>query len=227
MKLYLADEEKLNSYSLPEKPEESFLFSYISSLTNIEVFFNIYANDNEWYIKNNDDFVINDTNTDMKLEVFKYYKIKIKGVQENLYLYTYPTYNDNYKDIVTENINKITIGKEQNNSIVYQNQITKGSHVSITSENNLYYIETINNENDKNIKTNAYLNSRIINKKTLLNFGDVIFINNLKIIWMNGFIRTFDTMENVLFANNLIITSSNIVDNSQYLKYDMKENNIE
>ena len=43
MKLYLADEEKLNSYSLPEKAEESFLFSYTSSITNIEVFFNIYA----------------------------------------------------------------------------------------------------------------------------------------------------------------------------------------
>ena len=29
MKLYLADEEKLNVYNLPEKVAESFLFSYI------------------------------------------------------------------------------------------------------------------------------------------------------------------------------------------------------
>ena len=41
MKLYLADEEKLNVYNLPEKVAESFLFSYIPSLTNIEVFLNM------------------------------------------------------------------------------------------------------------------------------------------------------------------------------------------
>ena len=97
MKLYLADEEKLNSFSLPEKPEESFLFSYTSSITNIEVFFNIYAKNEKWYIKNNEDFIINDTNMDTQLENFSYYTIKIKGNPNPLFLYTYPSYNEKYK----------------------------------------------------------------------------------------------------------------------------------
>ena len=61
MKLYLADEEKLNSFSLPEKPEESFLFSYTSPSTNIEIFFNVFEKDNNWYIKQNEDFIINES----------------------------------------------------------------------------------------------------------------------------------------------------------------------
>ena len=161
MKLYLADEEKLNSYTLPEKPEESFLFSYTSSITNIEVFFNIYAKDEKWYIKNNEDFIINDTNMDTLLEDFKYYKIKIKGIPINLYLYTYPNYNDNYKDIAIENIEKITIGNAASNSIVYQNSITQATQISIATENNIYYIENVEIENETPIKTNTYLNNRI------------------------------------------------------------------
>ena len=59
MKLYLADEEKLNTFNLPQKVSESFLFSYTPNFTNIEVFFNIYSKDGSWYIKNNDDIIIN------------------------------------------------------------------------------------------------------------------------------------------------------------------------
>ena len=33
--IVFTDEEKLNTFSLPEKPEESFLFFFFSSLTNI------------------------------------------------------------------------------------------------------------------------------------------------------------------------------------------------
>ena len=59
MKLYLADEEKLNTFDLPQKVGESFLFSYIPNFTNIEVFFNIFSTDNSWYLRNNDDITIN------------------------------------------------------------------------------------------------------------------------------------------------------------------------
>ena len=226
MKLYLADEEKLNSYTLPEKPEESFLFSYTSSITNIEVFFNIYAKDEKWYIKNNEDFIINDTNMDTLLEDFKYYKIKIKGITTSLYLYTYPNYNDSYKDIATENIEKITIGNAANNSIVYQNPITQATQVSITTENNIYYIENVEIENEKPIKTNTYLNNRILKKKTPLNSGDIIFINNLKIIWMNNFIRLYNSTDKINLSPNMVVKNIDVVDNSQYLNYDMKENTI-
>ena len=219
MKLYLADEEKLNSYSLPEKAEESFLFSYTSSITNIEVFFNIYAKNEKWYIKNNEDFIINDTNIDTPIDNFNYYTIKIKGNPNPLFLYTYPSYNEKYKNISTENIENISIGTDSSNSIVYQNPITAQKHVVIAKENNNYYIES-----NPECKTNCYLNNRIVNEKKILNLGDILFINNLKIIWMNNYIRLFIPQDNLSYSPNMVEIKNEEVDNEQYLKYEMKEN---
>lgn len=219
MKLYLADEEKLNSYSLPENPEESFLFSYTSSITNIEVFFNVYAKNGKWHIKNNEDFIINNTNTDTELENFNYYTIKIKGNPNYLFLYTYPTYNNNYKNISTKNINQLTIGTENSNSIIYDNAITAPEHVIINKEDNNYYIQS-----NQDAKTNCYKNNRIIDEKKVLNLGDIIFINNIKLIWMNEYIRLFIPQDNLSYSPNMSILPNEEENNEKYLNYDMKEN---
>ncbi|MGM9877630.1 MAG: type VII secretion protein EssC [Bacilli bacterium] len=221
MKLYLANEIKLSSYNLPEKPEESFLFSYTSSITNIEVFFNVYSKDNNWYIKGNEDFIINGAVTDTLLEKYKFYTVKVKGVIETLYLYTYDTYNDNYKDILIDNIETLTIGSGSNNSILYANVITEQEHIKIYKENNSYYLEP-----NISSKANVYINNRIIKKKYYIEIGDIIFLNNLKLIWMGTFIRIYIPFDTVSFAQNLNIKEQEIINNDNYLNYDMKENNI-
>ena len=121
---------------------------------------------------------------DTPLDNFSYYTIKIKGNPNYLFLYTYPSYNERYTNISTENIENISIGTNTSNSIVYQNPITDQKQLIITKENNLYYIET-----NPESKTNCYLNNRIVDEKKILNLGDILFINNLKIIWMNNHIR--------------------------------------
>ena len=220
MKLYLADEEKLNSYTLPEKAEESFLFSYTSTLTNIEVFFNIYAKDDRWYIKNNDEFMINESNADTLLENYCHYTVKIKGNPNYLFLYTSDSYNNNYQDISTENINEISLGKAQGNSIVYNDMITDDKQLIISLKEDLYYIEA-----NQESKTKVYLNTRALTEKTILEFGDIIFINNLKFIWMKNYFRLFSQTNRISFSDTLKILDKQMIDNSQYLIYDMKENN--
>ena len=91
MKLYLGDEEKLTSFSLPQKAEESFLFSYVSNITNIESFINIYAQDDMWFIKNKEDIEILFNSTDVQLDEFGIYEMKVKGVVNPVFLYCYPT----------------------------------------------------------------------------------------------------------------------------------------
>ena len=98
MILYLADEEKINTFQLPQKVEESFLFSYVPNFTNIEVFLNVVSKDNKWHLKNNDDIQVALSEGDIELDNYKNYKIKIKGVVDDFYLYTYDSYNDNFKD---------------------------------------------------------------------------------------------------------------------------------
>ena len=220
MRLYLGDEEKITSFSLPEKAMESFLFSYTSNITNLESFINIYSNNDAWFIKNKEDIEVLFHSNDVQLEEFKIYELKIKGVQKPLFLYTYPTYNENYRDIKLEGINLITIGSQNNNSIIYQNDYMDPTELSITFENGLYFISQT-----PETRNNLYVNGRIVTTKTQLLVGDTIFINNLKIIWMNNFFRIYSTSDLVMISKGLSIASNPVQDNSKFLKYERENNN--
>lgn len=218
MKLYIADKEKLTTYDLPEKISESFLFSYTPVTTNIEVFISIYSKDGSWYIKDTDDFTINNKDEDIKLDSYETYMIKFKGSVDSVYLYTYEGYNNNYQDILIENIDNITIGSSPQNSVIYSNNLTAPTHITIKSEENAKYL------NVTEFETKIYVNKRIVENKKLLYTGDTIFLNNLKMIWMGSFIRVFFPKDNVSFNNNILIKDKETIDNSQYLNYNMKEN---
>ena len=157
MKLYLADNEKLNIFELPTKISESFLFSYTPDSTNIEVFLNIYSKDNKWFIKSNDEILINDSLEDIQLDLYKNYRVKIRDKEEEIYLYTYDNYLDDYKDIILDSLNTVTIGSKVTDSISYTTNTILPNQVKITYEDNNYYIE-----NDKNAKTNLYINKKNI-----------------------------------------------------------------
>ena len=175
MRLYLGDEEKLTSFSLPENVEESFLFSYTSNITNIESFINIYAQDEQWYIKNNEDIEVLYNSSDVLFDVFNINEIKVKGVNSPIFLYSYPTYNENYRDIKLDGVTSIFIGKKNNNSIIYQNEYMEDTELSITVLNGVYYVEQA-----KETKSRIYINNRIVKGKTPITVGDTLFVNNLK-----------------------------------------------
>ncbi|MBQ6285218.1 MAG: type VII secretion protein EssC [Bacilli bacterium] len=223
MKLYLADEEKINTFNLPEKVEESFLFSYTPNFTNIEVFLNITSSDNNWHLKRNDDIQFKENANDILLENYKHYKIKIKGNPHEFYLYTYDSYNNNYRDYSYSGIDTITIGNNTSDTIVYGDELAIAKQVVISIKEGFAYI-TCNEES----KANLYINKRKITKETLLYNGDTIFINNIKIIWMGTFFRMFLTDVDFSISSILQnITDNNVTDNSSFTDYKIKENDIE
>ena len=221
MKLYLADEEKLNTFDLPQKVGESFLFSYIPNFTNIEVFFNIFSTDNSWYLRNNDDITINSSEGITKLESYKNYEIKIKGIVNPFYLFTYETYNNNYQDILIDNLNSFTIGSDNSDSIKVNNNMISAKNLTITKENEIFYIEVLSDS-----KINLYVNKRRIQNKTMISNGYTIFFGNIKIVWMNNFIRVFLTNDNIIFNSDLQLKSKETIDNLQYLNYNVGENDV-
>lgn len=220
MKLYLADDEKLNTFTLPEKIAESFLFSYTPDFSNIEVFMNIYAKDNSWYFKNNDDVKLDGDNPtgEKKLSTYEIHEIQIKGVHTKFKLFSYPICNNNFVDKNTENISEITIGKDSNNDIIYNNSLTLDNHAKIYIEEGTYFIET----QDENAY--IYLNKIRVKAKSVINVGDIIFINGLKIVWMRSFIRLYLANDNVSFSTKLLDKEKTTVDNTPFLNYDMPEN---
>ena len=136
MKLYLADNDKLNTFELPTKVSESFLFAYTPDSINTELYLNIYSKDEKWYIKSNEDIMINDTFDDVQLDYYKYYRIRIKNQEKQLFLYTYDNYSNEYKDVILDNLNTITIGSKVTDSISYESGITIQNQVLIFNENN-------------------------------------------------------------------------------------------
>ena len=220
MKLYLADEEKLNVYNLPEKVAESFLFSYIPSLTNIEVFLNIYSNEGKWYFKNDDSIKCTSGKDNIAFENYRCYNLKIIGSNYDYYMFTYPI-NDTFNEfVINDNIEEIKIGNSSESDIIF-GSLANSTECTITKEKGLYYI---NQPNEKGV---TYVNRRRITSKTILSVGDIIFIKNVKIIWMKTFIRIYSSIENISLSPKLNnYKEKNKISNKQFLDYDCGENDV-
>ena len=172
-----------------------------------------------WFIKNKEDIEILFNSTDVQLDEFGIYEMKVKGVVNPVFLYCYPTYNEAYKDIKLDGVTNIFIGKKNNNSIIYQNEYTDDTEVIISVVNGFYYVEQT-----KDTKSRIYLNNRIVKTKTPITVGDTLFINNLKIIWMNTFFRIYSTSDLVMISKGLTIATNPLEENSKHLNYTHEEN---
>jgi hypothetical protein len=135
----LSDNEKLNIFNLPENIDESFLFSYTPTSTNIEIFLNINSKDNNWYFKNDRLVKINE-DVEVKLEELKTYQLKILGTNSEFFLFTNPSNNKIHFDVSIQNMNIIKIGKSPECDLIYNNELTNDVQCIITEENGLYYI---------------------------------------------------------------------------------------
>ena len=195
MVIYIADNQKLEKFKLPEKIEESFLFKYVPNTGNSEYFINIFANDNKWFFKNSDNITLqfietNQIETNTVLEVDKYYKLSIEGCNSNPILFCRNEYSENYKVFAT-NVYPITIGNSSENTIDYGNRLTLANHLSINFENETWSL-VCNND----INSFAYVNNVRV-KQAILKRGDTIFINGMLIIWMGEFIKICDINQKI------------------------------
>ena len=181
MKLLILDEDKLTKFLLPNLIEETYLIHYKADNSDIENTITIESNNNEWQIKSNGsvDIIENNTIKDFAiLKEYMYYYLKINTLSKIVILYAVPSIVYENYELSTNNLSNITIGSSKDCNISYSNQLTKDIHAKITFNNNWYIIS--------NKECNTYLNERRISK-SILKLGDVVFINGLKIIWMNNY----------------------------------------
>ncbi|MBR4262369.1 MAG: type VII secretion protein EssC [Bacilli bacterium] len=185
MKLYLVDTEKLYTFDLPNKVNGSFLFSF-RGINNIENTINIDAVDEKWVIKSNGnvDVIANSTKIESAtLRDYIEYKLQVGGRKNIDYLYAMPSYDENvYKYEVKNSITTITIGKV-NCNISYNNEQLLPAQLNISRSGNDWYVVPAQSDT-----ASSFLNNKKIKIATKIYTGDVIFINGLKIIWMNKFL---------------------------------------
>ena len=197
MRLLILDEKKLAKYDLPTEIEETFLIHYKSDNSDIENVITVEAINNEWQLKSNGsvDIIENNNIKDLAaISEYQYCNLKINSVGKIVILYCVPSIENKNYELSTSNLSSITIGKSNNCNICYSNSLTKDVHAKLVSDNNNWYVVT-------NKEYLVYLNGRKI-LKSLLKLGDVIFINGLKIIWMNNYI-IINNPNNVILIKGL------------------------
>ena len=174
MKILLFRENRIVPFILPKSG--NFWVTDINENNEEQNLINVENKENGWFLKSNFETKIIENNfeiDEIKLENNRFYKIKSKD--EIKLLYVEPTIEENYKYYRILK-NEIKIGSNDNNSIIIKSLNDVQAKIVISSK---IEFENMNN----NIK--AYLNNNLITKRTV-DYGDILFINGLKIIFLKG-----------------------------------------
>ena len=196
MKIYLLDNKVINMYSLPRKIEDSYLINYISE-NGLEENINIIAKDGHWEINSTPEtsFIKNGNKINSEvLENNSTYQIKFSDLQDSLMFYCLET-PVAFSEYSLSSINQVTIGKDPNNTIYYNNSLTNATCARITKQNGYWYLD--NYDNDQPIYINGYKVA-----KKILKLGDTIFINGLKIIWLDSKIKINTPQDELIIKLN-------------------------
>ena len=225
MKIFITDKFKITKFNLPEKIEDSFLIPYKEKNKKKEKFVTIEGENGAWYLKSNGDVNIAtgafaDTKVILDNNKYSHHPLKVLGSIDNVILFAMPSMaNDAYK-LEFSGLNSITIGKSTKCNISYKNDLTDDIHAEIKKVENDWYITT-----SKDDKYRTYLNyERVIASK--LSIGDVIFINGLKIIWMEKFIK-INNPNRLISIAGLKPYQGMIVDNTKYGKVSDEDENVD
>ena len=105
--------------------------------------------------------------------------IILKGINELFILYCSPTYEQNFTHLNIKNATEFFIGKGYHNHISYSNKMISDIHARIFFYDGRWMIENM----DSNFGT--FVNYKpVLNERTILFNGDIIYIMGLKIIIM-------------------------------------------
>ena len=188
MRLYIQEKNNLVKFNLPAKVDGSMLFSYKSSDSGIENSINIDTANGKWILKSNGNVNIVFNNAilpEIELEDYMCVPLSVSGRNDYICLFCLPSIEEAEYSYSIEGIDTVTIGKDQNNSIMYDQNMMLPNHAILKLQNNVWYITPTNY--DANIY--IYVNNKRVVSPTPIFIGDVIFMNGLRLVWMQKFIK--------------------------------------
>ena len=212
MLISILDNERIVKFNLPENSEETYLIKYRPVGSNIEKDLNLISKDNKWYIKSNgsiDAVRDNKIVDEALLELHTKCLLSVSGQKIYSILYC-SSYNEDTKKYTFPNIEKITIGKNANCTISYNDTLMAPEHATIYTQGGKWYIKSSELE-----WARTYVNDIRIDAKELKT-GDVIFIDGIKIIWMTNFLLINNPNSTVSINNQLRVLENGKINNSDY-----------
>lgn len=227
MKLMLLDKEKITKMTLPEEVDGVFIMKYRPVASKVIKELSVEAHDGNWCVKSNEIFNIvvdNQIVLNTALHEYMHINVFLIGLDTMLDLYCLPTIDSNYS-LMTICTTQLLIGSTNQCAIVFNNDNTNAVYAGIVNNNSSWYIAKPDEGNNIPI----YLNDKIVTQSTYIKSGDIIFINGVKIIWMNSFIHVCG-LPNTITFNSLYLTNYDLAtdyDNQQYTPINEEESNIE
>ena len=122
MRLYIQEKNNLVKFNLPAKVDGSMLFSYKSSDSGIENSINIDTANGKWILKSNGNVNIVFNNAilpEIELEDYMCVPLSVSGRNDYICLFCLPSIEEAEYSYSIEGTDTVTIGKDQNNSIMY------------------------------------------------------------------------------------------------------------
>ena len=222
MKVYLLDDKRITKCNLPSKVEEDFLINYSDEETDKDNILTIEANNGRWFIRSNGSInIVNGDHVEPEvvLENYSYHYLKVLGKKNYVVLFSMPSQESELYTLSYNSLNEIKIGNDQTANICFKNMLTTPSNATIYKENDSWYLKA-----GESLKLPIFVNDAKVSQ-TKLKYGDLIFINGLKIIWMKDYIKINNPGKKVTVTGLAAYNIPLSVDNS-YTPVSDEENSI-
>lgn len=185
MRIYLAHAMRLTKFDLMENSDDFFSYNYhVPGMKNSSLI-TFERIDNLWYIKSNGTVNVIENNIivqSRQINLYECINLKILGCNHYISLYALPSGDEKLFKLAVNDMQVINIGSSPQSNIYYSLPAIAPIHATIKKNQNVYVIQSCEDQ-----KFSVYVNGDRIGSK-VLKMGDTIFINGLKIIWMNQFI---------------------------------------
>lgn len=219
MRIFLAETNRLIKYELPSKVEDSFMLNHRTEHGR-DCILTFEAENGNWKIKSNGSVnVDNNSNIVNESILVDYgsYLLKIVGSNEVINLYAFPTIETECYKLDFSELKQISIGNANDNNICYKTNKVISNH-AIISHDEKNWIITAN--------ALTYVNNKKISR-TILKTGDVVFIDGLKLIWMENFIQINNPNRLITVAGLKAYTFLPAMTNQEYTPVSDEEQSID
>ena len=182
MKILLIKNNQIYNYILPKKIKDNFWITDLDNFDNIRNLVNIVAENDKWVLYGNYEthIVSNEKKYEsIPLDLYHFYTIKNDNENNYYYLYCAPMIEQEIKKYQVLGNGSFTIGRFNNNDIVFSNILIEDVHAKISYNDGIWSII------DNNSRFGTFVNNKRINGQMNLQSGDVIFIAGLKIVLIN------------------------------------------
>ena len=184
MKVSLIKDNKLLNYKLPARVDGNFWLNELDANGIEKNIINIESKNGSWVLVSNSDYFVSKNSAKVPSVVLNERSIITLNhaySYNSLYLFTYPTFEANYKYYTCTNeiAVGITIGRNPKSTIIYESSLVDPDDLIIKKENG---VASITCQSAKNI---VFVNDIAVNHKATLYYGDVIFFMGLRILYFN------------------------------------------